>query len=154
MDEEKDSWSLKIKSGDVIWKGKLNSAPSIKDLSLKLRMLDDSVADEAISNLASQVVRSCQVKFVPVLLSALACHFWRNPNNGDIDVNLLLSLPSSAEKPVCGMVFKKGDLAWNCRTCGKDQTCVQCDKCFRNSDHQGHEVFFHRSSGDGGCCDW
>ena len=46
-----------------------------------------------------------------------------------------------------------GDLCWTCRTCGKDQTCVLCDQCFQDSDHQGHEVFFHTSTGEGGCCD-
>ena len=49
-------------------------------------------------------------------------------------------------------MFKPGDIAWNCRTCQSDPTCVQCDPCFRRSDHEGHEVFFHRTS-PGGCCD-
>lgn len=52
----------------------------------------------------------------------------------------------------CGYVFKRGDIAWNCRTCQTDATCVICDSCFRHSDHQGHEVYFHRTS-PGGCCD-
>jgi Proteolysis_6 C-terminal/Putative zinc finger in N-recognin (UBR box) len=52
----------------------------------------------------------------------------------------------------CGYVFKRGDIAWNCRTCQTDSTCVICDKCFRQSDHDGHEVFFHRTT-PGGCCD-
>ncbi|CAM9281478.1 unnamed protein product, partial [Chrysoparadoxa australica] len=53
---------------------------------------------------------------------------------------------------VCGYVFKRGDIAWNCRTCEQDGTCVQCDRCFRQSNHKGHEVFFHRTA-PGGCCD-
>ena len=52
----------------------------------------------------------------------------------------------------CGYVFKRGDIAWNCRTCQTDSTCVICDSCFRNSNHEGHEVFFHRTT-PGGCCD-
>jgi hypothetical protein len=52
----------------------------------------------------------------------------------------------------CGYVFKRGDIAWNCRTCQTDSTCVICDKCFRNSKHDGHEVYFHRTT-PGGCCD-
>lgn len=52
----------------------------------------------------------------------------------------------------CGYVFKRGDIAWNCRTCQTDSTCVICDNCFRHSDHVGHEVFFHRTT-PGGCCD-
>lgn len=52
----------------------------------------------------------------------------------------------------CGYVFQRGDIAWNCRTCQTDPTCVVCDDCFRRSDHQGHEVYFHRTT-PGGCCD-
>jgi Putative zinc finger in N-recognin (UBR box) len=52
----------------------------------------------------------------------------------------------------CGYVFKRGDIAWNCRTCQTDPTCVICDGCFRHSNHEGHEVFFHRTT-PGGCCD-
>lgn len=52
----------------------------------------------------------------------------------------------------CGYVFKRGDIAWNCRTCQADSTCVICDNCFRNSNHEGHEVYFHRTT-PGGCCD-
>ena len=52
----------------------------------------------------------------------------------------------------CGYVFKRGDIAWNCRTCQTDSTCVICDNCFRQSKHDGHEVFFHRTT-PGGCCD-
>ena len=58
---------------------------------------------------------------------------------------------STAPHP-CGYVFKTGDIAWNCRTCQSDPTCVLCSTCFRNSDHTGHQVFFHRTS-PGGCCD-
>ncbi|CAN0561831.1 unnamed protein product, partial [Ectocarpus sp. 12 AP-2014] len=53
---------------------------------------------------------------------------------------------------VCGYVFKRGDIAWNCRKCQVDSTCVQCDACFRRSDHTGHPVYFHRTA-PGGCCD-
>jgi len=52
----------------------------------------------------------------------------------------------------CGYVFKRGDIAWNCRTCQTDPTCVICDNCFHNSNHEGHEVYFHRTT-PGGCCD-
>lgn len=38
------------------------------------------------------------------------------------------------------------------RNCQTDPTCVQCDTCYRNSDHVGHEVYFHHAS-PGGCCD-
>lgn len=62
-----------------------------------------------------------------------------------------LSSPASRPRP-CGYVFKRGDIAWNCRTCQADSTCVICDSCFRYSNHDGHEVYFHRTT-PGGCCD-
>eukprot|EP00980_Cylindrotheca_fusiformis_P012593 scaffold3084_cov144-Cylindrotheca_fusiformis.AAC.41 len=62
-----------------------------------------------------------------------------------------LGSPSFRPRP-CGYVFKRGDIAWNCRTCQTDSTCVICDNCFRNSTHDGHEVYFHRTT-PGGCCD-
>lgn len=54
-------------------------------------------------------------------------------------INVPLLLPWSR---VCGYVFKRGDIAWNCRRCQVDSTCVQCDACFRRSDHTGHPVRF------------
>jgi hypothetical protein len=62
-----------------------------------------------------------------------------------------VSSPNYRPRP-CGYVFKRGDIAWNCRTCQTDSTCVICDSCFRNSNHEGHEVYFHRTT-PGGCCD-
>ena len=59
---------------------------------------------------------------------------------------------SSGKPRPCGYVFKRGDIAWNCRTCQTDPTCVICDTCFHNSSHDGHEVYFHRTT-PGGCCD-
>lgn len=71
-----------------------------------------------------------------------------------MDMKMLQALADSAHRSVCGYVFNQGDIVWTCRQCAKDPTCVQCDKCFRKSDHEGHEVYFHRASGGGsGCCD-
>jgi len=52
----------------------------------------------------------------------------------------------------CGRLFQENDLAYNCRTCQTDNTCVICQDCFDASDHTGHEIMFHRTS-PGGCCD-
>ena len=151
-----ETWNLHLQNGEQIWCGKKGVGPSVKELSQILKALDpnDPVADDNIANLASQIIKNTSSKIIPTLLSALSCNFWRHPDTGEIDIHRLSTLPSNNHNNVCGAVFKKGDLAWVCRTCGKDQTCVQCDKCYRLSDHEGHEVFFHRSSGNGGCCDW
>lgn len=155
--EEPGSWSLTLPSGVILWTGKLHASPSLKELSLLLLLCDSTSEKEADSNisfLSAQIIRSCQPKYIPILLSGLACHFWRHPSTNELDINRLLSLQNDAKKSVCGVVFKEGDLVWTCISCGKDQTCVQCDNCYRHSNHDGHDVFFRRSQGDGGCCDW
>ena len=56
------------------------------------------------------------------------------------------------KKPVCGKVFRDGDLAYTCLDCRTDGTCVFCEECFINSNHVGHRVRYHRT-GAGGICD-
>ncbi|ETW07910.1 hypothetical protein, variant [Aphanomyces invadans] len=68
------------------------------------------------------------------------------------DLHAQQSRVGSTKGGVCGYMFKNNDIAWNCRTCQMDDTCVLCQPCFQNSDHAGHEVFFHRTS-PGGMCD-
>ncbi|RUS18204.1 hypothetical protein BC937DRAFT_89041 [Endogone sp. FLAS-F59071] len=52
----------------------------------------------------------------------------------------------------CGHVLKKGESVYRCRNCGLDETCVLCTRCYRATDHEGHDVSFIVSPG-GGCCD-
>jgi len=83
---------------------------------------------------------------------------------------------SQTQGEICGRVFKRGDIAFNCRTCQSDPNCVQwcvignaangwwgwrsialnphlcSETCFRASNHEGHDVLFHRA-GAGGSCD-
>ena len=54
---------------------------------------------------------------------------------------------------VCGHVFKKGEVVYRCRTCGMDDTCVLCAPCFNGSNHDGHQIFFSVSSGNGTALD-
>jgi hypothetical protein len=152
--EELGSWSLSLLNGLLLWSGKPQTAPSLKELSQLLRKLPENQQDENLTFLSAQVIRSCQPKYIPILLSGLSCHYWRHSTTDELVVNRLLGLQHDAKKSVCGVVFKKGDLVWTCLSCGKDQTCVKCDTCFRHSNHEGHDVFFRRSQGDGGCCDW
>ncbi|GLD96348.1 hypothetical protein PINS_up005031 [Pythium insidiosum] len=55
-------------------------------------------------------------------------------------------------KRMCAYEFKPGDIAWNCKVCQVDETCVMCNECFIASDHENHEVFFYYTH-SGGCCD-
>jgi hypothetical protein len=106
--------------------------------------------------LAVQIVQQAPSSQVSSLLTILACAGCRRASpaaGGIIDLSAFHQLSQTSKKSTCGRVFKKGDLVWQCRQCGKDIACVQCDPCFRKSNHVGHEVYFHRSSGGAGCCD-
>ena len=88
---------------------------------------------------------------LPTLLRNLHSHYVTKLTSGGDDGTGRVSSLTVPTRP-CGYVFRRGDIAWNCRTCQSDSTCVLCDRCFRESDHTGHDVFFHRTS-PGGCCD-
>jgi hypothetical protein len=60
--------------------------------------------------------------------------------------------PKSSTQTLCGYLFQRNDIVFNCKTCQSDETCVLCLKCFQNGNHEGHDVFFHRTS-PGGVCD-
>nr|CCA19030.1 conserved hypothetical protein [Albugo laibachii Nc14] len=60
--------------------------------------------------------------------------------------------PKRKENAYCGYIFQKNDLAFNCKTCQADETCVICLHCYEHSDHQGHEIYFHTTL-PGGICD-
>ncbi|GMF09105.1 unnamed protein product [Phytophthora lilii] len=60
--------------------------------------------------------------------------------------------PKSSTQALCGYLFQRNDIVFNCKTCQSDETCVLCLKCFQNGNHEGHDVFFHRTS-PGGVCD-
>eukprot|EP00985_Skeletonema_marinoi_P030940 scaffold34877_cov197-Skeletonema_marinoi.AAC.2 len=88
----------------------------------------------------------------PPSLSSLLKSLHQLQQGHDPNANNKQSSHGHATGECCGYVFRRGDIAWNCRTCQTDATCVLCEACFRESDHEGHEVFFHRTT-PGGCCD-
>ena len=53
----------------------------------------------------------------------------------------------------CGHIFKPGEASYMCRTCGTDETCCLCSRCFESTDHTGHMVRIQISVGNSGCCD-
>lgn len=53
----------------------------------------------------------------------------------------------------CGHIFKPGEASYMCRTCGTDETCCLCARCFDSTDHTGHMVRIQISVGNSGCCD-
>jgi hypothetical protein len=67
-------------------------------------------------------------------------------------VETLEALCQTVPRRVCQHPFKRNDIVWVCRTCQADETCVLCHNCFKNSNHDGHDVAFYHAQA-GGCCD-
>ncbi|KAL4877570.1 hypothetical protein BJY04DRAFT_221941 [Aspergillus karnatakaensis] len=53
----------------------------------------------------------------------------------------------------CGHIFRAGEATYRCITCGVDETCVLCSRCFDASDHSTHQYHVSLSMGNSGCCD-
>ncbi|KAL2870967.1 putative ubiquitin-protein ligase E3 component (UBR1) [Aspergillus lucknowensis] len=53
----------------------------------------------------------------------------------------------------CGHIFRAGEATYRCTTCGVDETCVLCSRCFDASDHSTHQYEIYLSPGNSGCCD-
>eukprot|EP01031_Cornospumella_fuschlensis_P041992 gene41992-51262_t len=149
-------WELSVSSSGgstdrhVIWRSsETSSHPSVNELSAAL---PTTLSELQLSDVASQIVKHCPTPALGSLLGSVACCYWRSATS-TLDFSKVQDLGLTSSKSICGRVFKKGDLVWTCRQCSKDPTCVQCDPCFKKSNHTGHEVYFHRSGGSGGCCD-
>ena len=100
---------------------------------------------------------SCTPAEVPALLDAALCCLLLPPGPiapGTNPTALVAdaAAAAAADSATCGYIFKTGDIAWVCRTCQSDDTCVLCQECYAASNHEGHEVFFHRTRA-GGCCE-
>jgi hypothetical protein len=121
--------------------------------ALVMAYLDDASDDDDVRAVLEQCRSSSGDDGVdlPTLLRNLHSHYVTKLSSGGDDGTGRVSSLTVPTRP-CGYVFRRGDIAWNCRTCQSDSTCVLCDTCFRESDHTGHDVFFHRTS-PGGCCD-
>lgn len=147
---------------EVLWAGEKDKAPDLLTMS---KILSSSLQPMQITDLAVQIVQQAPASQVISLLTLLGSCASRRIVNAPIanppdvkeisiiDISAYQQLAQTSKKSTCGRVFKKGDIVWQCRQCGKDIACVQCDPCFRRSNHIGHEVYFHRSAGGSGCCD-
>ncbi|PHU06848.1 E3 ubiquitin-protein ligase PRT6 [Capsicum chinense] len=60
-------------------------------------------------------------------------------------------LANTGQRGVCGAIWGDNDIAYRCRTCEHDPTCVICVPCFRNGNHKDHDYSIIYTGG--GCCD-
>lgn len=152
------NWRLvnPLDKSDILWDSSNEQCPSFGHLEERvfkkyLRRSQSLSASEIsffLSDLSAQVLRKAPARFVGILISSLSCALWE-----DGDPRKLYHLQNANDRAICGVVFKVGEIVWTCRQCAKDSTCVQCNACFKASDHEGHEVYFHKASAAGGCCD-
>ncbi|CEG37028.1 hypothetical protein L917_15713 [Plasmopara halstedii] len=64
---------------------------------------------------------------------------------------ILAKLPRLERKRVCGAIFSADEIAYSCRNCQLDTTCVMCKNCFTLSNHSGHDVYFQRTTAGSSC---
>ena len=62
-----------------------------------------------------------------------------------------MELSSEDDRAVCGTVWGQNGVAYRCRTCESDPTCVICVPCFQNGNHKDHDYSILETGG--GCCD-
>ncbi|CAH0515339.1 unnamed protein product [Peronospora belbahrii] len=66
-------------------------------------------------------------------------------------MQILSKLPRTERKRVCGAIFSADEIAYSCRNCQLDTSCVMCKDCFTHSDHTGHDVYFQRTTAGSSC---
>ncbi|VAH72436.1 unnamed protein product [Triticum turgidum subsp. durum] len=62
-----------------------------------------------------------------------------------------MELSSEDDRAVCGTVWGQNGVAYRCRTCESDPTCVICVPCFQNGNHKDHDYSILETGG--GYCD-
>ncbi|KAH7884205.1 hypothetical protein F5I97DRAFT_1672195 [Phlebopus sp. FC_14] len=91
--------------------------------------------------------------FLPSPNSSLPMHATLSQVQAELD----FAGAGSAEPVVpgrpCGHIFMKGESCFRCKDCALDESCVLCGRCFRASNHKGHNVSFFIAQQSGGCCD-
>jgi hypothetical protein len=127
----KNNWAIKSLNGRILWTS--NDDTNLTPIELST-ILNSDMNDEEIQYIVAQVIRNASYKSIGFLLTCISCNTWRNDDN-IIDPMKINTLKNAQPKTICGKVFRKGDIVWSCRSCAKDLTCVQCDDCFRNSNH-------------------
>lgn len=121
------------------------------------RFVGSLVRPEVLSNSEEMLTTTAEQTVLAALLLAIG--------RGSLQHAQLL--PSEGSN-ACGHVFRKNELVYRCkyactqrahqcscahaacrRTCGADDTCVLCAQCYAATDHEGHNVFFAVSTGNG-----
>eukprot|EP00546_Thalassionema_frauenfeldii_P000890 CAMPEP_0178937310 /NCGR_PEP_ID=MMETSP0786-20121207/25676_1 /TAXON_ID=186022 /ORGANISM="Thalassionema frauenfeldii, Strain CCMP 1798" /LENGTH=2359 /DNA_ID=CAMNT_0020615847 /DNA_START=262 /DNA_END=7341 /DNA_ORIENTATION=- len=123
----------------------------VSPLSLDSNNLDLSQALEDLEHLSKDAqVELLLERDTITALTSLITGQAHHSTEGALDS--LAKVGTAIPRRVCQFPFKRNDIVWVCRTCQADETCVLCHQCFKQSNHEGHDVAFYHAQA-GGCCD-
>ncbi|GJJ13832.1 hypothetical protein Clacol_008089 [Clathrus columnatus] len=140
--------------------GSINSREKSPDSFTRLRYTVENVLTSKRSYSSSQM----RIEVLTALYEA----FWGSyaalflPNASNISHMRTLLSEFQAKHPIydpptpgrtCGHIFQKGECCYRCKDCALDDSSVMCSRCFRATQHEGHNVTFYISHQPGGCCD-
>jgi len=139
-----------VNLSDVTQEGE-SKLEDISSISLDKNNLDISKAFEALEYLSkdTQVELLVEHDTITALTSLIT---GQSHNSTEEALDSLAEVGTSIPRRVCQFPFKRNDIVWVCRTCQADETCVLCHKCYKQSNHEGHDVAFYHAQA-GGCCD-
>jgi hypothetical protein len=134
---------------------KLDISPTMGRRSEIQRRRDFEIVSEIAKNLSS--LPSLQTSFSPagkVLVDRQVEKVFMECLRGLFieGQTVVERLRKKKQSGVCGAIWKKGKMAYQCRDCQITPKSFICVDCFVAGDHQGHDFILHVSN-EGGCCD-
>ncbi|KAI9908494.1 hypothetical protein PsorP6_004357 [Peronosclerospora sorghi] len=126
---------------------------SIVNLKLQQRyQKDEFLALMRFALQSNLAVRGSLKQSVPSVCNALLVAFCANGKEKTRTPSQILSKLSRTERQrVCGAIFSADEIAYSCRNCQQDTTCVMCKDCYTHSKHVGHDVYFQRTTAGSSC---
>ncbi|GLD91554.1 hypothetical protein PINS_up000087 [Pythium insidiosum] len=89
---------------------------------------------------------------LPAFLDAMLTAFCGSGKDRSLSpTQILTRLTASTRRRICGVIFAADEIAYSCRDCQVDSTCVICKDCFMHGDHTGHDVYFQRTTAGSSC---
>jgi len=139
-----------VNLSDVIQKQELNQE-ELSSASLNNSQIDISAAVNDLERLNRdvQVELLIERNTITSLTSLITNQLHATTEEA---LECLAQVGSAIPRRVCQFPFKRNDIVWVCRTCQADETCVLCHACYKQSNHEGHDVAFYHAQA-GGCCD-
>lgn len=138
----------------------MNSREKPSDSFTRLRYTVESVLTSKRSYSPSQIRVEVLTALYEAFWGSYIGLFLPSASNAPHIRSLLSELQAKHpinEQPIpgrsCGHIFQKGECCYRCKDCSLDDSSVMCFRCFKATNHDGHNVTFYISHQPGGCCD-